>query len=201
MIRGFISSTYFQKSLFAAGKNDVATAEKNMQTAISLRGYDIYYRSLAQIYMLQLNSVLSEQNADPAKLRQQFQTGLGAAIQSGIKAVAADPTNYQNYIELGQIYESVVPAPFKIEGAYQKAKDTYEKAIALNPEDPELHLLQGRLEIAQGNTDAARTEINRAIQQKPDYVDAYFLLSQVEVAANDLPKAIASVESAVYLAP
>ena len=203
MTRNFISSAYFQKSLSAASQNSIDVAEKDMQDAISLRGYDIYYRSLAEIQMVRLNAILTTDasSTDATALKQQFQATLGSAIQSGLNAVSADPSNYQNYLELGQIYESVVPAPFKIDGAYDKAKETYTKAQALNPQNPEIPLLMGRLEIAQGNLDAARTDINLALQEKSDYVDAYFLLSQVEASAGNLTKAIASVQSATYLAP
>lgn len=195
--------TYFYgKALLAYNASlDLQAAEQNVRRSIAIDGEDLYYRGLSQIALLNLNKVANQVTADtPAEqIRTLFQTLLGGAIQAAQAARDENPSDYQNWISLAQAYESVVP--LKIAGAYDNAKSSYEEAIRRNPTSPSLRLALARLEVQNQNTKAAKEYIAQALDLKSNYIDAIFLLSQIEVSEGNVREAITSVESASVLAP
>jgi tetratricopeptide (TPR) repeat protein len=121
------------------------------------------------------------------------------AITAGLNARNADPSNYVNWITLGQVYEAAVP--LKVQGAYQSAQTAYTEAFRRNPKNPGIYLLLAQLEVDNGNLNNAVTYGEQAIQMKPNYLNAYFLLAQIAVADKDLKDAIASIQAASVITP
>jgi len=91
--------------------------------------------------------------------------------------------------------------PLKIEGSYDLSSQSYEKAIELYPENPELSLRLARLEIANNDVDAARQRLAQALQKKGNYTAALFLLSQIEYSEGNIKEAIVGAEQTALLAP
>lgn len=190
----------FQAALVESNtRGDIAAAAKHLERAVSLDASDVVYRSLADLYVLEIGRILNSTGVDQETLRTQFQVALSRAIENGTQAVKANPRNYQNYLSLGRVYESVVP--LKIEGAYALAVEQYKKALDLNPHNPQTYLTMARLEIANGNKKQAREMITRALAEKGNYAAAIFMLSQLEADAGNLDAAIKNAESAATLAP
>ncbi|OHA18332.1 MAG: hypothetical protein A2664_02630 [Candidatus Taylorbacteria bacterium RIFCSPHIGHO2_01_FULL_46_22b] len=198
----FLSSIFFQKALIALNvSGDITLAEKHSRRALAISSSDLYDRLLVEINLNKLNTLLSSTAADVSAetVRTEFQSLMGETLQYARNAVDFDRTDYQNWISLGRVYEAVVP--LKIEGAYDNAKSAYGEALTLNPRSPEMHLMQARLEIANGDQKKAREEITAALALKQNYTEAIFLLSQIQMDAGQTREAIASVESAAVLAP
>ncbi|MBI5133976.1 MAG: tetratricopeptide repeat protein [Candidatus Taylorbacteria bacterium] len=195
-----LSGIYFQKGVIAANTTgDIEVAERNIGKALDLSPSDAYYRSLSEIYLVRINTLLQDTKVTQSEAQSQFQGLLSAAIQSAQAAVAFDPTNYQNHLSLGRIYEAVVP--LKIEGAYASAKASYETALSVNPSSPEIFLVLARLETVNEDATAAKDYIAKALEKKGDYADAIFLLSQIQIAEGDVANAINSVSAVATLSP
>lgn len=195
-----LANVYFQKGIAAVNASaNLDEGEANIGRAISLSPADTYYQSLAELYLLRLNQLLNDDKVTQSEAQSRFQALLGTAIQAAQAAVAADPTNYQNHLVLGRVFEAVVP--LNIEGAYDSAKKAYEAALAENPSSPEINLILARLEVAKKDNAAAKDYIAKALEQKSDYADAIFLLSQIQIAESDVPNAIKSVEAVATLNP
>ncbi len=195
---------YFQKSSYALNtNNDGDLAEAYMLQAISAVPNDVYYRALAQIEIYKLNKVLSQ---DPKKVsavdvQKQFSAILTNAIKAGIAAKDADPTNYQNWIALGQVYDAVSVPELQVAGAYESAQYAYGQALQRNPKNPGILLLFARLAVTHKDLALAEQYANQAITAKSNYLDGYFLLSQIEVANKDIKGAIDSTTAATVLSP
>jgi tetratricopeptide (TPR) repeat protein len=197
-----IAYAYFNKALAVYnGSGNLASAETYVRRAISISGEDSFYRGLSQIALINLNQVATQvtPQTPPDQIRTRFQALLGGAIQAAQVARDANQENFQNWISLGQTYESVVP--LKIAGAYENAKASYLEAEKRNPTSPEIRLTLARLEALNNSNKAAKDYITEALTLKSNYTDAIFLLSQIEVAEGNLGDAIKSVESAAVLAP
>lgn len=198
----YVASVYFQKGVLAANREgNVDKAERFISRAAALSQTDLYYRFLTEIALVRMNALLS-QNPDTVSaesVRSQFQNLLGAALGTARQAVALDPKNYENLIQLGRVYEAVVP--LRIEGAYESAQATYAQALALNPHSPAMQLTLARLEIARGDNAKAREWVARALREKGNYTEAIFLLSQIEAREGNIKAAISSVETASVIAP
>ena len=202
--KNFQSFWYFQKSSYAL--NTIGNADESagyMNKAIASVPYDIYYRALSEVELVRLNKVASQ---DPKtikleEIQKQFSDVLTSAIKAGIAAKDADPSNYLNWIALGRVYEAVSSTQLQIQGAYESAQFAYSEALRRNPKNPGIIMLFARLSIARNDLASAKNYALQAIQAKSNYLEAYFLLSQIEVATNNLPGAIDAVSASSVINP
>lgn len=204
LVKNSQSLWYFQKSSYALNTTgDVALSEQYMAKAISAVPNDVYYRALSEIQIIKLNQVLSQ---DPkvvktADIQKQFSDTLTSAIKAGAAAKDANDTNYLNWIALGRVYEAVSAPELKVEGAYESAQFAYNEALRHNPKNPGIFILHSRLAVVKKDLNQARNYALQAIQLKRNYIDAYFLLSQIEVEAKNIKGAIESVTAVTIIDP
>ena len=148
------------------------------------------------------------------------------AIEPLKKAVALDPKNDAAWYGLGKVYgeaheptlasealtHAVQLAPKKADYwrdlgqlsrhfyKYEDARQQYEKAMALNPNDPITHFWMGQLYIQMGDTPELRRkaeeEQKEAIRLAPDMAEAYFELGRIYERQEAWEKAIAQFRMA-----
>ncbi|MEQ1561452.1 MAG: tetratricopeptide repeat protein [Nitrospira sp.] len=204
LYKNSVSLLYFQKSSYALNTTkDILLAEGYMTKAITHVPSDVYFRALAEIEIAKLNAILSQ---DPNKvkaedIRKQFSDTLTSAIKASQSAVDSDNTNYLNWVSLGQVYGAVSVPDLHIDGAYETAQLKFIEALRLNPKNPGILLLIARLAVIRGDLTQAKNYTLQAINVKRDYLDAYFLLSQIEVTAKNINGAIDSVTAASVIDP
>lgn len=192
----YAAAVNFQRAVVQLNQDgDLQKARENITDAISLDQQERYYRALSQIHLATLNQLASGE----APSQTELQTELGAAIESARKATELDPDDYQNWMALGRVYESLVPQG--VEGAYEQAKNAYDAAAERNSRNPAILLTQARLELANQNTEAAKGYIQDAIAMKQNYTEAVFLLSQIQAQEGDLASAIQSTQATAQLSP
>lgn len=195
---------YFQKSSYALNTvGDAQASEDHMLKAISAVPYDVYYRALSEIELAKLNKIASQ---DPKKvklenIKKQFSDTLANAIKAGIASKDADQNNYLNWVALGRVYEAVSAPALGIQGAYESAQFAYGEALRRNPKNPGILILFSRLAVTHGDLKQAKNYALQAIQIKQNYLDAYFLLTQIEVADNNIKGAIDAVTSSSIINP
>lgn len=131
--------------------------------------------------------------------RTALQETLQSTIQHGLTAIDIDSSNYQNWLVLAQVYDSLAGA--NVQGAYEEAKKNYERAFEANPTNPVPKLRLAQLAVAQNDADGARGYLNEALALKPDFAAALFLLSQVEASAGRGDVAVQAAAAAVQLVP
>lgn len=193
---------HFERALAnsrAAGTT-LDSIEVELMKAIAISPADPFWFVLSEVELAKANSILNDKARDPETNKSLFQESLSRSIAALQNAIAINP-NYQNLIALGNLYESLVPAPLSVKGAYDNALAVYNSARGLNPMTPEIPLLLGRLELDNKKPEDARIAIAEALKLKPDYADAYFFLSQLEISQNNIKGAIASAETGVVLSP
>ena len=171
------SSIYLNRGLSAFNDQNLDRAESEISKAADLSHSDLYYRSLVNVYLAKMDNLVAGKKISSEELQTQFQALLGRAELSALEAVKLDQGNYQNWLYLGRIYETIMPT--NIASAYENAKTAYNQALALNPNSPMVLAFLGRLELGRGNRVEARDFLNKALQIKPDYSDAQSLLNQL----------------------
>jgi len=204
LLRNSESLWYFQKSSYALNASgDVVSAENYMKSALDAVPYDVYYRALSEIEIFKMNSILSQdpKQLAPEDMQKQFGAALAEGIKAGMAAKDADPSNYLNWIALARVYEAVSVPQLKVQGAYQSAQLAYGEALRRNPKNPGIFVLLSRLAVTGGDLSTAKTYALQAIQQKQNYLDAYYLLAQIEVANKNVKGAIDSVQAATVIDP
>lgn len=198
----YIASAYFNGGVRAFNRDgDISAAERTIRRAAVINPLDIYSRFLTDISLYRMNTLLAAGTSGLSEdsFRSEFQTLLGTALGYARQAAALNPTNYENFLTLGRVYEAVVP--LGIAGAYESARANYEQALTENPRSPAILLVMARLEAAKGDNARARENIARALTEKSNYTEAIFLLSQIEAREGNIKAAISSVEAASVIAP
>lgn len=192
----------FQKGVFVFNvEGNPQKAEEFFKKAVGASKVDAYYRFLSELTLVKINNVLL-QNANTTNIQKAQQDLLQLFGEAKLYAEQARdivPTNYQNWLALGRVYEALVP--LKVEGAYDEAIKAYDEAQKRNPTSPEIFLTKARLEVVNGQNQKARDLIAQALKLKPNYTEAVFYLSQIEVAEGKIKEAISSVEASIFLSP
>jgi tetratricopeptide (TPR) repeat protein len=198
-----LAALHFQKAVALSNTAGtmLADVENEIIKAIELDDSDSYYLALSRLNFSKAQAAANATEGTAETNRAVFEDGLRRAIEAARAAVSANPASYGNWIALGSIYSALVPAPLKVEGAYENAQLAYSEALRRNPNNPELPLFLARLEIAKGDVETARSYIMNSIALKEDYADAYLLLAQLEVSQKNIRGAIQSAEALAVLAP
>jgi len=178
--------------------NDIDEFKDRLVRLSKYRGNDLYYRIIAQMESKQIQDVLSNPpKTENAEFITDIQDRLSRAVDYSHKSIKYNQSNYLNWIALGGVYESVVS--FGIDNATDKAMDAYIQAQKLNPTNPSIDLAIARLYFIDGQIEAARDVAVGAIRKKQDFVDAYYLLSQIDISQNNIDSAIGTIDGVFKL--
>ncbi len=199
LIEQYIAQVDFARASSALNAGDIAGAESALSHSLAFAPSAIAYTAQARITQVKLQQIAAGGNLNNADTAQEFQAVLSAGINAAITGTRVAPTDYQAWLELGNLYAFVVP--IGVEGADANAKTAYEKAAELNPTSPLIPYALAQLSIAKQDTAMAREYLKQAITLKQNYTAAIFLLSQLEVRAGNLKEALAAAEAAAYFTP
>lgn len=182
---------------YNAGKLD--EADQATQSAISFAPNANAYQVQAGVALARLGQIIGSTTMPAATARQAFQSTLSAGINAALTATRVNPDSYQNWMMLGNLYAQAVP--LGVAGAYDSAKQAYQKAQTLNPTNPQIPYILAQLDISGKNLAAAEEDLKTAITLKQDYTAAIFLLSQLEVQTGNVKDALTSALAAAYFTP
>lgn len=191
-------ASFAQAVQVANTSTDIDKAEMLVNRAITLHPSDTYYRLRSTIAQVRIQQLVAE-NKTPDEVRDRFQTLLSGAIADAQQATAIDSHDYQNWVALGTVYQSIVP--LGIEGAAESALAAYDRALELRPDAPALLLAKASIARDQGDSETARTLVEKAISVRNRYTDAIFLLAQLQIENNELENAVRSVQAATLFDP
>jgi tetratricopeptide (TPR) repeat protein len=181
----------------AAGNLDAA--DQAAQSSLSFAASAAAYQVQAGVANARLNVIANSTTMERTAAQQAYQAALSAGINAALTATKLDPSNYQNWLALGNLYAQAVP--LGVSGAYDSAKTAYMKAAELNPTNPQIPFILAQLDIANKDIKAAQADLKAAIALKQDYTAAIFLLSQLEVQDGNVKDALASALAAAYFTP
>ena len=182
-----------------SSSGDLNAADKAAQNSISFAPSATAYQVQAGIAGARLSQIVSSSTMTTSVAQQAFQSVLSTGINAALTATRLDPSDYQNWLVLGNLYAQAVP--LGVTGAYDSAKTAYEKAQALNPTSPQIPFILAQLNVADKNNKEAEDDLKTAIGLKQDYTAAIFMLSQLEVQDGNVKDALAAALAAAYFTP
>ncbi|MBI3305893.1 tetratricopeptide repeat protein [Candidatus Nomurabacteria bacterium] len=192
-----VSVSYFSKAVTAT---EIPEAEVSIGRALALHQNDLYLRTFAQIYLLKLESLVSkDQTSATDEDKALLQSNLDRAVSGAGAAVAYDETNYLNHLALASVYQRL--SAYGVKDAYDKAIEAYTKASTLNPNNPGIKLAMATASFNAKKNEEARNYANAALVLKPDYIDAYIVLSQIAKSEGKNALALEHAQKALALAP
>ena len=219
----YVASLYFSSGLkiFSANQNP-DSALVRVGEAINLDPMvDDYQRAASQLFLVKtkntLDSLQSASGVAAESLRADFQNNMARAVSFAQQAQILGPSESANWTNLGYVYENVL---LFVDGAEGWMTMAYEKAVALEPQNPAPWSDLGRAYLAAAdkiqtqlnqmssaekpdqtkidalkqkwNEDVAKSidALSRAVQIKPDYSLAHLLLAQAYTRQGDIKNAI-----------
>ena len=199
IVERYAANATYGEAFRALQTGNLEGAKTQIARSLSFAETDRTYRLAASISVEEMRRIASDSTLDPSVAQDQFQRALSTAIAAGLEATRIAPNDYENWIVLGNVYQSV--ASLQIEGAYESAKDAYFNAQERNPQSPVVPFIMAQLELGEGNTAETEEQLLAAISLKRDYIPAILLLSQLKVQQGQAREALEAAEAAAFLAP
>lgn len=199
LVGHYVAATEIASAMTAFSAGNLDKADQSVQNALAFSPSSDAYRMQASIANARLNQIAASTTMTPTDAQKEFQAALSAGINAALSATNINPSHYQSWLVLGNLYAQAVP--LGVSGAYDSAKTAYKKAEALNPTNPQIPYTLAQLNIANKDSKAAQEELKTAITLKQDYTTAIFLLSQLLVQDGNVKDALAAALAAAYFTP
>ena len=197
----FGSLVFFQKGLISAQSGNLDQANLDLNKAITLSDLPVFERTKIALaeQSIQQTLNLSPDSASADVIKSTLQNAISMGNTAAMNAINIDSLNPINYLALGDLLRLVVP--LKVDGAFSRAADAYNKAIALAPNYPKSYLSLGKLYFDSNDNSNAQKFTQKAIDLKQNYTDAVFLMAQIEVAGGDTAGATQRLQDATLFDP
>lgn len=133
-----------------------------------------------------------------AYLGQQGQ--LEGALEAARAAVAAEPGNRAAQLREAEL---LVDLGFRegVPSRIQRGREIVDAVLEAEPDSPEAFFVKAKMELAEGDIEAAKASLENTLQARPGWGQARFVLGSALAASGDLARARVELESAVESDP
>ncbi len=178
---------------------ELETLESKVNLAQFVYHSDVYSRTLTEIGMMNINRIVQNKEISQEQAVSQFSETLRQTIGHAQAAIAYDPQSYVNRISLIKVYKSLIP--LGVTDAKTEALVLLDATAQITPNNPTIALEKARIYALSREFDSAIGEIKNAIALKSNYIEAAFLLSQIQVEKGEIDEAVKSIQTAVQVDP
>jgi len=208
----YFAEVKYLKGIEAFRAGDVEKAINLLQQATGLNpSLDIYWRDLSQLFLAKTNLISQNLNLPSEEKRRLTNLAIVEGAQAINQATNILPIDVANWNVRGFFYRNLVG----VEGAGDISLASYQKAIELEPTSPFAYGEKGRIHILmaqdfsqKGKTDKALESLGlafeslkTAINLKPDYAPAHYLLAVVYDQQGKVEEAISKLEETQIITP
>ncbi|MEO8581993.1 MAG: O-antigen ligase family protein [Patescibacteria group bacterium] len=162
---------YYSKAKDAYTNNDFETALSRLKIAIELSPREGLYYELYSKVASQYAIALLQENKN--ELGTQF---ANSALEASTTSIKLNPVHINFYKTRNQVLVTLAQAKPEL---YDAALETLHVAEQLSPTDPKLVYYSALVENAQGNTKQTQKDLYTAIEMKPNYDSARYMLGQL----------------------
>ena len=172
--RNFIAQDNLGGALLLLGKPDEAYS--HFQAAAEINPHDPMSRSNLGAYL--------QEHGQLAEAMEQYNRTISLTSDAGLLAAT--------YANLGTAYRKL--------GEDEKARDSYDQALRLNPNQSNAYLGLGQLLEKQNQLDEAIRNYSKAVELRPTDT-GFMLLGHALESAGRRPEALAAYQAALKLSP
>lgn len=227
VVQKYVAAVDYARGLkYYNQKSKLSDAIDNVNRAASIDRNDDYFRTLSQLYLVRINNILDDPKISQKNKETQIKNDVMAAITSALVATKIDPNNSLNWIQTGNVYKDIILLSSEAE---ELAVKNYQKAISLDPQNPQIPLDIGKVyiikaSIDKGNIVAPRTKgkgnnvkrlynsysqdlnlsiqnFKKAIDLKPNFELAYYFIAQAYELQEKPRLALKNYKKALLLKP
>ena len=193
----YVAAIHFNKALIADAKGeDIDKVVSEIDTAVRMDiNKDLYFRNRSLAYFAMANKRIADKGEDFVAEDANYVSELvKRALADADMAKTLNPKDVDNYMSLVRIYESLLPT---MEGSGEKALEYAKEAIKVDSNNPgiyqrlaSIYMTMADLETIKSQAKeekelsekakeylvAAKNNVNKAIELKPDLLSARLIL-------------------------
>jgi tetratricopeptide (TPR) repeat protein len=179
---------------------DFDTINSRLRTARFLVRSDRIERARAESALLEMQFLSTlEESEVTEEIQNRFVDAIERGEEAALAATRIGPRNYLNWITGGYVYETL--GELGVENGHEQATRFYAQARTEHPTNPEIPLIQARLEIARENKEQARVYARESIDMKRSYINAYTFIAQIELESGREVQALTIFEEGARANP
>ncbi len=199
--RSYVAEYLFKQSLDGYLKNDIKQLYDDQKQVVVINPYFEKYRiNFSQTNILIANNVAAKVSSGGAQLSEQDRQIIAQAIQAAIAeakaAVTLNPQKAQNWENLAVIYRNILSVA---QNADTWTVSSYQRAIVLDPQNPNYRLNLGGVYYQLGNYDEAIKQFEQTIVLKPNWANAHYNLAWASYQKKDYQRAATEMQNALSL--
>jgi tetratricopeptide (TPR) repeat protein len=182
----------------AAAGAAAEAVDATLARAYAINEHPLYLAERVRVRLPLLGEMLAI--ADPTEDdRLRFEALSVETLELARLLVLADGSDPVWHGLLGSVYGVLAVAGVGEAGGL--AEESLARAATLDPRNPEYLLLKAQMHARLGNVERARELVDASLRIKSNYVDALFLLSELDVRAGNTEAAIAAARSIILIEP
>ncbi len=198
LYRQVSSLVSYHDAQLAITANNINQAEVSLKRANNLSSRDLYLRSLSNVALLRLTRLAGEQ-LPQADFQAKANQLIADARLNAEDAIKLDPTNFENYLQLGGVYDTL--GSLGIQGTAEPARANYQQALILNPKSPRVLFTLARLEYLVNDHPKAKEYLKLALTERPNYLEAVSFLVQLDLQDKNPEDAIEALKLSIAAEP
>lgn len=210
--QNYLAEIRYSRGISLSQQGDINRAIDLIQRATSLNpSADIYWRDLAQLYLVKINLIAQNQELTPEEKRMETRESIINGIEALNHITSRFSFNVANWNVAGFFYRNLIG----IEGAGEEALRSYLQAAELEPASPFPYGEIGRVYILMAQdfrerqmTDrekeclsSAIISLEKSIELKPDYAPAHYLKAVAYDQQGREEEAIVTLEELKKVSP
>lgn len=198
--RTYMAELSFKKSINGLSQNNLGELYNNQRDAIIINPFIERFRtSFAQTNLLVANNVALKASQGQQLTEQERQTitqAIQAAIAEAKAAVTLNPAKAANWESLAIIYRNILNV---VQGADVWTVSSYQRAILLDPQNPQYRLNLGGVYYSFNNFDEALKFFEQAIAIKPDWNNGHYNVAWAAFQKGDYQRAVNEMQNVLLL--
>jgi tetratricopeptide (TPR) repeat protein len=171
---------------------DVNATFGKIQTAKFLFDSDIYELGLIDLMFFELNNTFKDNTLTKDQATSRTTELISAIATSSNIILMADPKSYTNHITVLNIYKNL--ASLGIQDAPDQAMKLIDKIATFTPNNPTLLLERANIAALRKDLTQSEKYIQEALSMKPNFTQAAFFLTQIQIEKGQINQAIESTK-------
>jgi tetratricopeptide (TPR) repeat protein len=217
LIKNYQAEIKYLEGLNSQVEGKIEDAISNLKRATDLNpNLDLYSRDISQLYLVRLNEVSQEQKVSREEFMLKSQELATEAVNAAKKATEISSENSLNWINRGLVNKNLISQFLGSKDLISDAIDFYQKAIQLEPLNPQIFTEIGELYIQKSdilrqekgedkeineNLIKARENFQKALELKSDFAPANFQMAVVFQREGKITEAIKKLEETKLISP
>jgi tetratricopeptide (TPR) repeat protein len=160
---------------------------------------DIYNIARIDLALFELDKIIADSTLNQEEATAKFSQVLQSITALSQQVIAYDIKSYSNYLYILNVYKSL--ASVGVKDAAPQAIQIIDQISTFVPYNPTLSLQKAQVYVVLKDFDKAVEFAQEALELKPNYVQAAFLLSQIQAEKGEINEAIASIKSIIVQNP